>query len=221
MAGKQDREELTNTLVRKLEARPAGRWVQWDSELKGFGCRITPNGAKSFIFMGRNADNRKTEMVTLCPFNGKNILQARAEAKRAMKHLAEGRSPLVERIRKSGTTVAMAVDAYVKDKASNQQPPRTLPWTESYLRHDLLGQARNGVGWIDGERKLWRDKRVTDIRREDVSKLLDDISRPAAPGPPATSSPPAASCSTGWPRATASASPRAPSPGSTIRCSAS
>jgi integrase len=175
MAGKQDREELTNPVVRKLEARPAGRWVKWDSELKGFGCRITANGAKSFIFMGRNADHRKMEMVTLGPFNGKNTEQARGAAKRAMEHLAEGRSPLVERIRRTGTTVAMAVDAYVKDKASDRQPPRTLPWTESYLRHDLLGQARNGVGWIDGERKLWRDRRVTDIRREDVSKLLGDI----------------------------------------------
>jgi hypothetical protein len=46
-------QRLTKRVVDLLVPEPADRFI-WDSELKGFGLKVTPAGRKSFVAQYRN-----------------------------------------------------------------------------------------------------------------------------------------------------------------------
>ena len=42
------------------------RYIVWDSDVKGFGCRIYPSGQKTYVFFYRsNEDSRKKEFLKI------------------------------------------------------------------------------------------------------------------------------------------------------------
>ena len=59
---------LTDTYVRNLPAPAQGNKVHYDGELKGFGCRVTAAGAKSFVVNYRTKDGReRRKQSARCP----------------------------------------------------------------------------------------------------------------------------------------------------------
>ena len=48
-----DPVKLTKTKVEALKPDPAKQYLVWDSELKGYGVRVSPGGAKAFFVQGR------------------------------------------------------------------------------------------------------------------------------------------------------------------------
>jgi Arm domain-containing DNA-binding protein len=60
------RTKLTHTVAEALKAR--GRaYIAYDSEVPGFGCRVTPKGARSWVFEYRPGGGRRsaTRRMTL------------------------------------------------------------------------------------------------------------------------------------------------------------
>ncbi len=105
------------------------RHVVWDGELKGFGLRVYPSGAKSFVYSYR-ANGRK-RLRTLGPFGPMTVQQARKRAAEARVEVADGKDPVQEaRKRREATkTVRSHVEQYINDqplKASTEKAYRRL-----------------------------------------------------------------------------------------------
>ena len=49
------KDRLTDAIVRRLSPPKRGNKVYYDSEVKGFGCRVTAAGARSFVLNYRTS----------------------------------------------------------------------------------------------------------------------------------------------------------------------
>ena len=63
---------------------PAKDTVWWDTELRGFGVRATPNGSVSFLVQYRNGQGR-SRRVTIGPWGAYTPAAARAEAEELLR----------------------------------------------------------------------------------------------------------------------------------------
>lgn len=76
--------------------------VLWDTEMAGFGLRITPpsgrfpSGTRSFILNYRNADNRERR-ATIGRFPDWSPERARAKARTLKQAVAEGADPVADK----------------------------------------------------------------------------------------------------------------------------
>ena len=89
---------LTKRMIEALEATGAD-YVAWDSEVTGFGVRVRPSGAKSFILFyragsGRSAPKRK---MTLGALGKLTVDEARKLAKQTIGRVANGADPAAEK----------------------------------------------------------------------------------------------------------------------------
>ena len=90
------------------QIKPTGReFVVWDSDLKGFGVRVRPNGTKSYIVSYRAGTGREapTRKLTIGAIGKLTPDQARNEARRAIAAVAMGSDPAADKasIRRSLT----------------------------------------------------------------------------------------------------------------------
>jgi integrase len=111
--------KLTKRVVDALRPNPAGKdvfaWDAGDGALKGFGIRMKPSGAASYLVQYRNKEGRTRRLVlgkkgTLTPD------QARRLAAEALRAVAEGDDPSAERRAVRGAiSVADLCDLYLAD----------------------------------------------------------------------------------------------------------
>ncbi len=136
--------KLTKRVVDALRPDPAGaaEVYAWDNELKGFGVRVLPSGASTFVLKYRNAEGRQRKLAlgrvgTLTPE------QARAIARERLVEVAKGADPSAERhARRGSMTVAELCDLYLAD-AAGRVKASTLAMDRSRIeRHvkPLLGR---------------------------------------------------------------------------------
>jgi integrase len=70
--------------------------VWWDTELKGFGVRVFPSGAKSYVYKYRTKAN-EPKFLTLATVSEKTLVEARKMAKVHAGEIINGADPLTER----------------------------------------------------------------------------------------------------------------------------
>ena len=91
------RTKLTKTVV---DARkPSGSdQIIWDSELRGFGVRVSPNGVRTYIVQYRTGGRGSTtRRYKLGRHGALTVDQARNEAQRILGEVAQGKDPAGER----------------------------------------------------------------------------------------------------------------------------
>ena len=140
-------------------------WV-WDTELRGFGLRVRPNGHKTYIVEyrpgagGRGVQKRRLTIGTHgSPWTPSG---AREEAVRILGQVANKHDPAaakVEARRKDGSTVAELADAFVEKYAKVNQ--RSWEQTDRAIRHDVLP----AIGSLQAE----------DVTRRDIVRILDTV----------------------------------------------
>ena len=91
--------KLTKRTVDALQAK-ATDYTAWDTDLSGFGCRVHPQGKKTFIFKyrvggGRGASQRKMKLGAYT--EGFTVDQARALAKQVNADVLKGKDPAGDR----------------------------------------------------------------------------------------------------------------------------
>lgn len=74
-------------------ATPERDTVYWDEQLRGFGVRVTPSGARSFIVQYRNAQGR-SRRLTVGPYGRYTPSQAREVAQELLRNAAAARKGL-------------------------------------------------------------------------------------------------------------------------------
>src|SRR5438270_423601 len=136
---------LTQLAAEKQTPPKSGRVVYWDRLLPGFGLRLTPNGARSWVAMYRV--DRKAVMQTLGSVAKiPRVEAARQLARDCMAQAAAGENPVIAKRRQAARQAANTVQAAAERYLGEGRNARTgLPLrgkTEREWRrifeHDVL-----------------------------------------------------------------------------------
>jgi integrase len=155
-------DKLTDALVRKLEVPARGAKITYDGEVKGFGVRVTANGAKSFVLNYRTRAGRERRL-TIGSWPDWSVGAARDEAKRHKRAIDQGGDPLEEiEAERTAPTMADLAQRYREDHLPRKRSARD---DVSMIERDVLP----ALGRI----------KVANVRHADVEKLHRDVSKRA------------------------------------------
>jgi integrase len=156
-------EKLSETLVRKALPPARGQTMIWDSEVKGFGLRITPGGAKSFVLDYR-AEGRQRR-ITIGAHPDWTVAAARETAKNMKREVDHGRDPMGERqAQREAPTVMEMWERYEREhlpqKSPRSQVDERIMWEKIILPR--FGKMKTAAITHDDVDALHRD--ITTIR---------------------------------------------------------
>lgn len=154
-------ERLSEALVRRLESADTGSRVRYDGGVPGFGLRVTPAGAKSFVLNYRTRAGRERRL-TIGSWPDWSVTAARTEAQRLRREIDLGHDPLAERDEeRTAPTVADLCARYRRDHLPRKRPSSQRD-DASMIERDVLP----ALGRL----------KVEDVRYADVERLHREIS---------------------------------------------
>lgn len=161
--------KLTKTAVENLKVPEGGQAFLWDSELRGFGVRVTSGGAKSFILQYRNGEGR-TRRLQIGRFGVLTVDQARTEARIKLGSVATGSDPASDKQKlRSAPSVAAVCDWYLEEAESG----RLLGRRNRPIKASTLYMDRSR---IDRHIKpLIGARQVRALNTSDIARLQADI----------------------------------------------
>ncbi|PWG18061.1 tyrosine-type recombinase/integrase [Salibaculum griseiflavum] len=132
--------KLTKTSVGKIEPQPGKQLLIWDSELRGFGIRVSPGGSKTYIMQRRIG--RTTRRLTIGRADDISAEAARRRALSLAAKFAEGIDPVAEerKLRARAKTLKEAFDDYKAAPAKkggskgNTKKPQTIRDIDKAMR---------------------------------------------------------------------------------------
>jgi integrase len=156
-------EKLTDTAVKDLAPPAAGNRITYDTEVKGFGVRITKAGAKAFILNYRAGGNEKR--ITIGSYPDWHVNDARKEAKAMKRRIDVGEDPMADRhADRAAPTMNDLADRFEAEHLSKRRPT-----TQVDYRAILRLYVRPSLGTT----------KVVDVRHADVERLHARISKTA------------------------------------------
>ena len=150
--------KITAKLVAALEPE-AGDVFVWDSELRGFGIRVYPSGAKKYLVQWKR--DGRTRRFGLGSHPLLKTDAARAKALDTLARIERGEDPAEERdARKADRTVAELLDLYLAEGAGHLKAGTRETYASVFRRHvcPLLG-----------------DRKLRSLKPADIAKMIDDI----------------------------------------------
>ncbi|MCJ9730546.1 integrase family protein [Bradyrhizobium sp. PRIMUS42] len=179
-------QTITKTLVDGLEKQPS-EYTVWDAKLPGFGVRVRPTGAKSFIVVyragtGRTAPVRRYTVAAV----GKLAPEAaRTQAKILLGNIANGADPAAEkrasRPKRDRLTFDALADRYIAEyvigtggKEIVQAFNQTGKWPAEVPNANKKSW-KNDVQYLKRPREEWGCLIAASITDDDVADLLDLI----------------------------------------------
>jgi integrase len=150
-------------MIAKLKPK-AKRYALPDPEFRGFYVRVTPAGAKSFCAVTREPGGKQV-WATIGATDHYGIKEARERAREAIKRIRDGQQPF---------------------KAPPVLPDSFAAVAENYMQRHVEAKGLRSKGEI--KRILdqhilptWAGREFEDIRRGDVTKLLDGVQDASGP----------------------------------------
>jgi integrase len=160
-------KRLTDVVVRRLPIPVRGNAITYDSDVAGFGCRVTVGGARSFILNYRTKAGRERR-ITIGSASSWQTTGARTEAKRLRRLVEQGSDPLAEiEEARAAPTVADLCDRFEAEHL-----PRKRPSTVDAYRRILALHIRPHFG---------QHTKVTEVTYSDVDKLHRYVSKNSGP----------------------------------------
>ena len=150
---------LTKRVVDNLEASET-EYVAWDADLPGFGVRVRPSGAKSFIAVyragsGRKAPQRKLTIASVAKITPE---EARVQAKKTIGAAAGGADPAaLKSIERKTLTIADLIDVFLSDHVEAKRKVGT----QGHYRDILNRIVRPELGTAKADK----------VRRAEISRL--------------------------------------------------
>lgn len=158
--------KLTKSKVETLPIPAAGQSLFWDDELRGFGVRVTPSGARSYVVQGRVKGIGKERRVTLGAHGRLTCDEARRKARAALVGLDEGVDPQVEK--KLAIAAAVTLREVAEDYCKNKRTTKGGKLTALTVRDINRHVTTNFGDWIE--------KPVVDITSEMCRDRFEKIS---------------------------------------------
>ena len=154
------RTELTIPAIEELE--PAARpWIAWDDKVTGFGVRVQPSGAKSFIVNFRMGKGGPLKRMVVAKVGEMLPGQARQRARSIIERAARGENP--EKARDAVLaipTLEQVFEAYMA--ADEGRAPRTVETYRYEMKRYLGDWLSRPLDSIDVEDVRDRFERITD-----------------------------------------------------------
>jgi hypothetical protein len=123
---------LTKRAIDQAKPLPKPYFV-WDGELKGFGARIDPGGAKTFAVRYRpksHGASAPKRFVTIGRYGALTVDEARNRAKEILGAVATGADPAADlALRRAASTFKEIADLFLKEHA---EPKRKFSTAQSY-----------------------------------------------------------------------------------------
>jgi integrase len=142
-------QRLTDSIVKGLDAPATGNRIAYDSEIKGFGCRVTANGVRSFILNYRTRSGLERR-YTIGQFPAWKVAAARNEASDLKKHVDRGGDPLAElKDKREAPTVADLCSRYEDDHLPKKRVSSRASDKSMIEGHILPALKHRKVGQVD------------------------------------------------------------------------
>ena len=147
--------KLTKRSVESFEVREAS-YFEWDTEIKGFGCRIMPSGTKTYQVQYRKGG--RTRRASIGRHGNITADQARNRAKEIMGELSKGANP-VEEITKHrrSPNVSALCERFFEEHAME----RCKPTTQGEYRRAIDLFINPAIGSF----------KIVDVERKDIAEL--------------------------------------------------
>lgn len=171
------RVRLTDQLVRKLPLPEGNARIYYDANLKGFGCRVTPGGAKSFCYVYRSPIDGRARTFTIGQFQAGhgNPWPAAKARKLVQKFRREHADPAGDQDAKRqaieaerrAETINQLCDLYIEEHLPEKRPRSR--------REDMImidGKVRPALGTV----------KIKDLTRQDVKRFHRRITEGRMPG---------------------------------------
>ncbi|WP_037468331.1 tyrosine-type recombinase/integrase [Sinorhizobium fredii] len=172
----KDSKKLTDTIVKDLPTPEKGNKITYDAEVKGFGCRVTAAGARSFILNYRTRSGRERR-YTIGAYPDWKTVAAREEAKELKKRIDRGEDPMSEvEADRHAKTVADLCDRYIeehlpKKRASSQRDDKAM------IQRFIKQEGENAVKL---EPKL-KHLKVSEVTFSDIDGMHRAITKRGSP----------------------------------------
>ncbi|NEZ03781.1 tyrosine-type recombinase/integrase [Wenzhouxiangella sp. XN201] len=154
--------KITNTTVNKLTPPESGYRLEWDSDLRGFGVRVTAAGAKSYIAQAKV--NGKTRRVTLGRHGTITADKARNKAKIKLGRMADGTDLSAEKQHQKALSVTLREVA--EDYKENRRTAKGLP-----LKDSTKADIEKHLCGIFSD---WQKRPIVKINRELVQRRYSE-----------------------------------------------
>jgi len=156
--------KLTDGVVKALPAPAKGSRIAYDSDVKGFGIRVTAGGTRAFILNYRTRLGRERR-YTIGSFPDWKTAVARSEAAELKKLIDRGGDPLGDiKAGREAPTMTNLCDRFIADYL-----PRKRPSTQKSYRQKIEAEIRPALGRL----------KVAEIVFADVDALHRTISKRA------------------------------------------
>jgi integrase len=153
------RGKITVKGLAKLKKADTDQFL-WDEELPGFGVKLTKAGRRSYILQYRTGGRGSpTKRYVIDPSGLMAPEEARGIAKELLVEIGQGGDPASERAQGKLRTIEALIDGF--EKSREEKGRRSSGDMAKLLRRELLAG--------------WGARAAVDIRRSDVSLLLDGI----------------------------------------------
>lgn len=163
----KNRTFLNDAAVRKLSAPASGYTILFDTEISGYGARVTANGVKAFVLRYRTRGGGRERSITIGRYPAWAAAQARVKARELRRAIDEGADPLggFEQERAAPSVNDLA------DRFTKEHLPRLRPGSIRGYRTILEKYIRPTFGRM----------KLADVRYADVERLHRAVT--AAGGP--------------------------------------
>ncbi|CAN2532688.1 Tyrosine+recombinase+XerC [Methylocapsa aurea] len=154
------REKITKRTVEAIEPSVRDTFL-WDSEIPGFGCKVTPKGGRIYLlqYSQGGRDHRVTIGRHGVEFTAE---QARNEARRLRGLIASGENPAqVRSHERSVPTIAALGERYLEEYAGLHKKPSAL----AQDKRNLQNHIKPLIGTL----------KVSDVERQDISRVMREI----------------------------------------------
>ena len=164
------RNRLTDRKLKALRRR-SNRYDVMDTDVPGFGVRVSERGLRTFILVARYPGSSNPTRRALGEYPAISLQKARGKAREWRELIRQGIDPKAEEererrleLRKLETTFGAVADDFIQLHVKGQRRGRD---TEREIRKELIAQ--------------WEERPIASITREDVASLVDAVARRPAP----------------------------------------
>ncbi len=154
-------EKLTDKLVKALPAPARGNKIGYDTEVRGFGIRLTAAGARAFILNYRI--NGRERRYTIGSYPDWSVAAAREEAKRLKRQVNQGHDPMGKRHADRAAPKVADLSARYLEEHAVRKVERAQKDDRAMLDKIVLP----AIGRL----------KVHEVRREDIDQLHRAISQ--------------------------------------------